>query len=484
MKNKEFDQHIKQQLDSILPEQDGSSWLAFESLLDSEVNDDAFDKQIKDKIENFQQPYQESHWNLFLSQFAWVQLFSRDLIYNKAFEAVLLVLALAFVFPKQTTIHDAYKIAETSVFPLEEAYSSTVIIEGERADFNLNHDNAVRSELSTVGSFTFYESEGTSDVSELNYEVAIGAQNNLVANSTQSVKEAALLSARLSGLDIERKIFTSAASSKPKFNPLVKELPFKDFTELVSETTHFELGTSVISSKGSLSSSRTIVSVFTTMDINTIHTPYDAIYLRNGYEQSKFGVGGGFSIGWNKSRWTLETGMLFSMKQYNPRTVLEIFRFNPNSETAEVISLRAIELNTLSIPLNLRFDVYQGRRFTPYLLAGFGLNLATHANYDREQFKIALVQPLPPDAQVNPGSTPRLDEKKFSDGIIQGGSFRENYFLSFNTGLGLDYQMGKQWRLFAELSYHYNFMEKELGPNNDRINTFSFKLGGRHVIQK
>ena len=484
MKNKEFDQHIKQQLDSILPEQDSSSWVAFESMLDSVVNDDAFDKQIKDKVENTQQSYQESHWNLFLSHFAWVQLFSRDLIYNKAFEAVLLVLALAFVFPKQTTIYDAYSIAGPSAFPVEETYSSTVIIEEGRADFNFKHDNAIKSELSTTGHFILNESQGTADVSEFNYGIAIGTENYLVASSSQTVKEADLLKARFSNLDIERKIFTPTASSKPQFKPLVNELPFKDFTKLVAETSDFELGTPLIVSTNSLSSSRTIVSVFTTMDINTIHTPYDAIYLRNGYEQSKFGVGGGFSIGWNKSRWTLEAGMSFSMKQYNPRTVLEIFRFNPNSETAEAISLRAIELNTLSIPLHLRFDVYQGGRFTPYLMAGLGLNLATHANYDREQFKIALAQPLPPDAQVNPGSTPRLDEKKFSDGIIQGGSFRENYFLSFNSGLGLDYQLGKQWRLFAEVSYHYNFMEKELGPNNDRINTFSFKLGGRHVIQK
>ncbi len=483
MKNKEFDQHIRQQLESIQPDKGASSWVAFESLLDSELNDVSFDHHIKEKVENIEQPYQESHWNLFLSHFAWVQLFTKDLIYNKVFEAVLLVLALAFVFPQQTTTYDAYNISSTGVYPVEDAYS--FFNNGEEEKTAIKIESTSESELATEYRTFLVERERNSDAGEFINENPGYFEYSLMPTAYSTNEEVQLLNAGLFKLDFERKMIDHVpAYSAQEDHTRVNQLPFNDFRKLVSEAVSINPGSFNVLSNNSLSNSRTIVSVFTTMDINTIHTPFDDIYLRNGYEQSKFGVGGGFSIGWNKNRWTLETGMLFSMKQYNPRTVLEIFRFNPNSETAEAISLRAIELNTLSIPLHLRFDVYQGGRFTPYLLAGVGLNLATHANYDREQFKIALAQPLPPDTQVNPGSTPRLDEKKFSDGIIQGGSFSENYFLSFNSGFGLDYQMGKKWRLFAEMSYHYNFMKKELGPNNDRINTFSFKLGGRHILQK
>ncbi|TVQ49581.1 MAG: hypothetical protein EA362_04145 [Saprospirales bacterium] len=482
MKNKEFDQHIRQQLDSIQPEQGISSWDSFESLLDSELGTEVFDQQIKEKVENFQQPFQESHWNLFLNQFAWVQVFTRDLIYNKAFEAVLFILALSFVLPKHTITYEAFKIADTEVFAIEEDQYSYGNNKENRSDisFESNFD----SKTLATDQFISQQSRNISNISDFSTTTSTNLEYELNGAQYSENRNADLLNSRLSHLAIDQYKGASVYISIPQKEPSVNKLPLNDFQKLTSEDPSFDLNSPFAVSKTSLNNSRTIVSVFTSMDINTIHTPYDAIYLRNGYEQSKFGIGGGFSIGWNKNRWTLETGLLFSMKQYNPKTVLEIFRFNPNSESAEAISLRAIELNTLSIPLHLRFELFQGRKFTPYLLAGMGLNLATHANYDREQFKIALAQPLPSDAQVNPGNTPRLDEKRFSDGIIQGGSFSENYFLSFNSGLGMDYQIGPQWRLFVEMSYHYNFMEKELGPNNDRINTYSFKIGGRHVLQK
>ncbi len=330
MKNKEFDQHIRQQLESIQPDKGASSWVAFESLLDSELNDVSFDHHIKEKVENIEQPYQESHWNLFLSHFAWVQLFTKDLIYNKVFEAVLLVLALAFVFPQQTTTYDAYNISSTGVYPVEDAYS--FFNNGEEEKTAIKIESTSESELATEYRTFLVERERNSDAGEFINENPGYFEYSLMPTAYSTNEEVQLLNAGLFKLDFERKMIDHVpAYSAQEDHTRVNQLPFNDFRKLVSEAVSINPGSFNVLSNNSLSNSRTIVSVFTTMDINTIHTPFDDIYLRNGYEQSKFGVGGGFSIGWNKNRWTLETGMLFSMKQYNPRTVLEIFRFNPNS---------------------------------------------------------------------------------------------------------------------------------------------------------
>nr|MBS0036649.1 outer membrane beta-barrel protein [Saprospiraceae bacterium] len=225
-----------------------------------------------------------------------------------------------------------------------------------------------------------------------------------------------------------------------------------------------------------------ILSSFTTVDINTIHTPFDKVYHQRGYEQTKFGFGGGIAFGLHHNRWTVEGGMVFSMKQYNPRKVLEIFRFNSADESAQAVSLSSIELNTLTIPLNIRYDLARSdKKLIPYFKMGVGLNLATHANYQRDEYKFLLAIRLPGNAEINLQEEPRLNEKKFTDGLLQGGSFQENHYLSLNTGLGLDYSLSKQWRLFTQVGYNFNALEKKLGPNEDHINTVSLQLGFRHL---
>jgi len=481
MKNRDFDHFIKQQLNSIQQGTDIPGWDSFESRLDREMKNDSFDIQIKESLESIQETYRESHWQLFLSRLAIVKVFTQDLIYNKAFEAFLFILVLAFIFPKTVQDYPTRTFVNISNEEYKFFENTASLKITEVKEYNGNYELFSEDEFfeSSIPENSFFL--GTADAQRHTTDISIQNKIDRPLISLLAPSRIVFLKTDdISAVDIESLPFE-------KKHPKVDNYPIDPIDpiaimqlNLVSYCNDINLARHI--PPAVYTGRKTVVSVFSTLDINTIHTPYDAIYLRNGYEQSKLGLGGGFSIGWAQNRWTFETGMVFSMKQYNPKSILEIFRFNPDEETAQAISLKAIELNTLSIPLHIRFDLHQGRKFTPYLLGGVGLNLATHANYEREQYAFAIARPIPQNAEVNTGSSPRLEEKKFEDGLIQGGSFKENYFLSLNSGLGLDYQIGRQWKLFTELNYHYNFLQKELGPNNDRINTFSFKLGARHIM--
>lgn len=492
MKETEFDNLIKEKIDHLKAEHSAPNWDDFVNKVDHQLTEEEFDLKIKEKINNSQTPQLSGNWSAFLRRLNWFNLFNSGLLYNKLFESLILGLALFLIVPKYTAdqtpeelftpkmaeANNSYLQNSDGVFP----HDSELLLFNEMSNLALEELN-LQDQNSNAGEIISKETNETHLTQNLDWPattkinphtIAKFEENgvvNLIATPSISFFHNEIFIDPLPVQWAERNNIKAAADWVPPISLVGTHLqlsahqfnlpPFNDQKEIETGESAYQL----------------IVSAFSAMDINSIHTPYDEIYLKHGYEQSKFGFGGGFGLGWNKGRVTFETGMLFSMKQYDPKRVLELFRFN--AETAKAISLKSIELNTLSIPLHFRFDISRGGRFIPYALIGGSINLATHANYQREEYFVSLRQPIPSDANINFSEESRLDQKRFTDGLLQGGKFSENHYLSFNGGLGVDYQLNKNWRLFAQTTYYLNFLETKLGPNNDHINTTSLQLGIR-----
>lgn len=470
-----------------------AAWNDFESRLDQEFSNADFDREIKEKLTDAEASYNPAHWYDFLHSWGLHQLFKVDLIYNKIFEFAILALVLLLFIPWDQPVQGPLSANSDFISDEQANLFSTGEFNNPATDFNRS-DAKVLTNSNNLNSGDS-ENPPSSEIIETIPTAPYLSNENLKIEPIHLLKPKinALVKSPLLQSDnfniYNQNVSADLASENiplknteflqpGNINPLYFNVDPENF---VVKKINTAMAAPPSDSDGDLVFQK-ILSSFTTVDINTIHTPFDKVYHQRGYEQTKFGFGGGITLGFHHNRWTVEGGMVFSMKQYNPRKVLEIFRFNSADESARAVSLRSIELNTLNIPLDIRYDLARSdKKLIPYVKLGVGLNLATHANYQREEYKFLLALMLPGDAEINLQEEPRLNEKKFTDGLLQGGSFQENHYLSLNTGLGLDYSLSKQWRLFTQVGYNFNALEKKLGPNEDHINTLSLQLGFRHL---
>ena len=220
-----------------------------------------------------------------------------------------------------------------------------------------------------------------------------------------------------------------------------------------------------------------------TLDFNQIATPYDEVYGNSGYAQQKVGIGGGMLFGKKVGDISVETGFIYSSKKYSPKEFIEIF-IPDNADENTFYSFEKIHLNTLSIPLQLSYEFDKNGRWNSYVSTGAAMHMALQANYETKKLPFPRFAPYPDNANITRGETPKFDEKAFEDGIIEGGSFRENHYFTLNLGAGLEYKLSGNVSLYAQPTFYYNVFNKGLGPNNDKIHTLSLNVGSKITIGK
>lgn len=117
-----------------------------------------------------------------------------------------------------------------------------------------------------------------------------------------------------------------------------------------------------------------------------------------------------------------------------------------------------------------------------YALAGGPCHFAFQANYDRKQQFLPGVDPLMPGEIPQPTHPSKISQKRFADGLFEGGTLEENYYLSLDVGLGLEKHLNGRISIFLEQTYQHNPFKKSLGPNQDRINSLSLLAGTRILL--
>ncbi len=223
------------------------------------------------------------------------------------------------------------------------------------------------------------------------------------------------------------------------------------------------------------------VGMFSTFDLNYIMTPYDDVFNASAYAQNALGYGGGFSIGFRYNKWEVETGAIYSYKQYAPKPRIEIFSGNLSSGYLGE-SINDVELNMIKIPLNLKYHFYKKGKWNVYSTGGANLSMAMQANYDKKQYIFTGNAPIGGTVALPSGTvalTETAAKKRFADGILEGGSFLENRYFTANLGFGVERKFNPRWSIFGQPTYQHQLISQGLGPNKDRINTLSILTGAR-----
>ena len=231
------------------------------------------------------------------------------------------------------------------------------------------------------------------------------------------------------------------------------------------------------------SSSQLRVGMFGSSNFNSVQTTANDQTSFESFSRNGIGYGGGLTIGWSKKRWEFELGLVYTAIQYSP-WILEIQ--GSLSSGLKIQGLKTIELNTVSLPLNIRYNYIQNSKWRFYVIGGITSHVAVQNNQYtaddvREFYNDGRSNTLQPSSEP-PRDTERsssFDSSNLSKGWLEGGTFEENSYFTGNVGLGTEYFINNKWSIFAQPTYLHSidYLKEGFGPNRDKINSFNVLMG-------
>ena len=236
-------------------------------------------------------------------------------------------------------------------------------------------------------------------------------------------------------------------------------------------------------------------SMFGSVDINQIITPPNFLERRfTEFNRYAVGYSTGFTLSFGIGRWEMETGMIYTAKYYSPPTVLFLVGGNIK-DGYQAEGLKFFELDMFNIPLNFRYHYVNSGKWRAYGMIGASLQIAYQTHYyseTQEGLSAGNLGLSPAPSGITPGgpSNSLHRRKDISEGWLEGGPFQDNSYLSLNLGAGVERYISSRFSAFVQPTYQYSFglvpnlLRNEIGPDKDKINTFSIYTGVRVRISK
>jgi hypothetical protein len=209
-------------------------------------------------------------------------------------------------------------------------------------------------------------------------------------------------------------------------------------------------------------------------DYNHIMTPPNEETRTAAFSRYALGYGGGIIFSAERGRWELGSGLIYSSKPYQPR---QIVKYQGSADQGYIASsFNQVDLDIIHIPFQARYNFYLHKRSRLYAVMGGSLQVAASAAY----FITTTT------SQGTPKPEMRSAFDNTSKGILEGGSVKENAYITGNFGLGVEHFMTDRWSVFAQPTYQHTLghFSDGFGPGRDRINTLSLWTGIRiRIIQ-
>lgn len=215
------------------------------------------------------------------------------------------------------------------------------------------------------------------------------------------------------------------------------------------------------------------VGMFASPTYNRVITPPDHTNDIYGYDRYTLGYGGGISLALDFGSFEFGGGLAYSAIRYDPIPLLVTRGVFNQGYTTEKFDF--VELNVLTAPIYARYNVLWNDHWRIYGMAGASLKVAYETNF---------YGVFPSDLQLPEGlrPTPRR-ESSFGNryGWFEGGSFRDNSFVTLDLGMGVERYFSERWSMFVQPTYMHNLgiFTGGMGPTHDRIHSLSILTGVR-----
>ena len=501
MDQQQFDRIIREQLQELRPDFRPELWDRMEQALDAEdahtewlASDEVFDSTIKNKLESLQGANAAKHWPLLLRRLEIAPKIDFQVISLKLSEVFLLLLMLltavqfehkfnpyqntnpAWWLPGSSTTPQANlplppSVKQRNTTASTALHSATTKAKNSETATTLLEKNQAASGLAGGGVLSAETTEHRNNVAEKREHLT--EVSTLVANTILLDTKAA---------EIEHpapptaSIFEDLNSKKESHKPF-EPSPLINFRspKFSPKTNESELAGMIRPERKRLSLH---VGMFGGPDYNRIISPPNPELRNQRDDYYALGYGGGINVALEYGRWELGSGLTYSAKQYDPRQVGFITGSLQQGYNGEV--LREIQLNIFSIPLNARYNFIHNDRWRSYFVVGSALQVATDATYFITSLHLpnATTAPLPEPNSSQINNTPQ--------GFLQGGSLRQNGFVTANFGLGIERIVSNRISLFVQPTYQHSigYFSGGFGPDRDRINTMSIWMGVRVKVKR
>jgi hypothetical protein len=230
--------------------------------------------------------------------------------------------------------------------------------------------------------------------------------------------------------------------------------------------------------------------LFGTSSSDIAQTDYSVNNIfREGTNIAEGNKGLGFSVGFKKGKFELESGLAFKHKEYTPKGLNVVTgSFLDNGGWDTIVTPNLVKMNVLNIPLNFNYYFSESKHFNFYASIGATANFALGINaiYPADaDVKIDQLKAKKAKANNNLQSTnnnggvKEVDIALYSQGIVDDFKFKENYYFTAQVALGLEYKMSSFTSLFLQTGYEQHVFQAGIGSRNDRISSFNLQAGAK-----
>jgi hypothetical protein len=486
LKGKEFDAFIRGKIQDLPVSNSAGDWAAFENALDEAnqqtITEDAdFDTFIRASAENWHAPYNANHWNLMASQLHIIEIRKKAVIEAKILE-VTAVLLLAFTFftipglwmqyPEKVPSgnmpaqHQTSYASNNTLMPAKKSESTF------SSSYSTGKPGRPVQQSSLMMS---HELSGmlTKDESARQTAHPFFSQNLstawVTANDTSqdfNVRHAGLTETPTEASNKENLIQNTIPVH---LLPGISNTPASEWAQIfpLKYARHREPITWYLSA-------------YANADINLINTPFDKLYSIASYTKEALNNSYGIHVSRKTGNAEVETGLGYAARIYQPEIITEAFGHFGSHYFEK--SLQKISFDIAFLPATIKFHFIDQPTWSAYLMGNVSLNLIMNASYD---IKEVLVQGRPAPGRFTPDEA-RLDEKPFTEGLLNGGKFSENYFITVGFGFGIQKQIFEGFSMYLQPSYNRHILSQHIGigPNKDKIHTSGIQMGVRAQLFK
>lgn len=436
MEQPQFDRLIREKLENLNPEFRADHWQRMQEAMASDedlepVNaaESAFDREVLQQMRHFNVGAAPRHWARLRRRME-EALYLRNLILGSKFGEVLVFTLALMLFIQLPVSNPENKASfpEKNTAPIQQPIAGRVnnnpspvstglakTIASNNSTKNLKQGKKGHHDGKNHDALFSYDVPEVEIVSHPNQEVLSTLES---ANPTLVGKTPELGS---QNLQIEDSKHTEAMSNYYVFgNQLTPLAQQRSNAVLERRLNIFEANALKPFRKKTLLSA----AMFGGSDYNQIITPANEENRTDVFSRYALGYGGGILFSAERGRWELGTGLIYSAKPYNPRQIIKYQGSLANGFTKA--SFNQVALDIINIPFHARYNFFLHKRSRLYAVIGGSLQVAASASYFITTSSSA---PLKPEMRDD-----LFDNT--SGGILEGGSVKENGYITGNLGLG------------------------------------------------
>ncbi len=497
MNIEQFDDLLKNKLASISSPLGDDTWSKFEKILDAnaelhhDIGDDSFDKTIKEKILTNRNVGGDTQWQLLKEKLNNIKHRRDSIFLSKAMELVAVFLIIftlsninGYFLPQEdeaeqinpSNFASALENKKQNTFEIENSPSSPVFSESSVGNETFGKALPKRTKKQDILKTTLTAYLSNQDVQPntqsngLPIESALVlldiASKNVVDNESYGVLDQDGINISSVILPIE-KLGILTSNEKIDIAPIPVEID-PIYTEMAS----------IFPMQISANKGKTIkaISAFVSADINLINSPFDKLYSIPSYTKEALNNSYGLRISTKNDNLEIESGLDYSRREYQPALFKEAF--GNASDIYFETSLDKITFDIASIPLNLKYHFINKPAWSSYIMVGVALNLIVNADYE---IPTVLVEGRPSPDRYTP-VRPRLEEREFTQGLLNGYALKDNYFATAGFGIGIEKKIFQNTSVYIQPSYHRHLLTPGIGPKNDKIHTSSLQFGVKTIL--